>query len=126
MTVPVLRWPDLIPEDGAAYALSLRRDRVLIVGGESLDEGWHQASQQAVSDVSGCWRVFDLPGPRAFAILERGGEVSVDVPSSSAVRFLFGFEVLLSLRPEQGCRIHVPTAQAVALIQHVSHLVSVI
>ncbi|HHB81235.1 MAG TPA: hypothetical protein ENK83_05755, partial [Aliiroseovarius sp.] len=60
-------WPE--PAKGAGYVVSLRRDRVLLVNGPALVDGWDTGAGLAVSDMSGAYAVFDLEGPRIGEIL---------------------------------------------------------
>jgi hypothetical protein len=84
-------WPE--PAVGACYAVRLRRDRILVVNGPELRDGWHAAAGVAVSDVSGGLAVLDVTGPNALDLLRRGTEISPDVPSRSVSRLLFGLDV---------------------------------
>jgi hypothetical protein len=66
-----LSWPEIAKGD--TYHLSLRRDRILAVGGEDLGpDGWDAKTNQAVSDVSGAFEVFEVAGPRAHSFGPRG------------------------------------------------------
>jgi hypothetical protein len=113
---PILRWPDIAP--APPYALSLRRDRVLLVDGPEMADGWHPDSGCAISDASDAYAVFDLSGRRAFEVLQRGAELRLDLPSPSVARLLFGLAVFL-YRVEKGdrFRIHIASSQAEALVK---------
>ena len=113
---PVVAWPDMVTEQ--VYALTLRRDRMLLVNGPEVAEGWHENTAQAVSDVSDGHAVFDICGPTALATLKRGAEVRLDVPSASVARLLFGLNVFLyRFGEENRFRIHVPRSQTEALLR---------
>lgn len=113
--LPLVEWPGAAPE--GAYALSLRRDRVLLVDGPELMEGWDEEKARAVSDASDAYAVFDLSGPGAFDILRRGAELRLDIPSRSVARMLFGLGVFLyRLEDRATFRLHVARAQAEALV----------
>ena len=119
MDVPVIEWPAIAQSD--SYALSLRRDRVLLVNGPERREGWDETQKHAVSDASDAFAVFDLTGPGAMALLQRGADVSQTVASPSVARMFFGLNVLLYRgAPADHYRIHVPAAQQDALINHLS------
>ncbi len=115
---PVVGWPGLAP--AAPYAIALRRDRVLVVDGPEMTDGWHEETNCAVSDASDAYAVFDLSGARAFGVLQRGAELSLDVPSKSAARLLFGLGVFLyRIEAEDRFRIHVASGHAEALLAHI-------
>ena len=108
-------WPE--PARGAAYAVSLRRDRVLLVDGPALEDGWDAARGLAVSDMSGAYAVFDLSGPRIGEILARGGEIDPAQPSRSAARRFAGLGVILYHRDTADrLRFHVLAGHAQALV----------
>lgn len=112
--LPLVEWPGAAP-DGPC-ALGLRRDRVLLIEGPEMAEGWDARSARAVSDATDAYAVFDLAGPGAFDILRRGAELDLGTPSRSVARLLFGLEVFL-YRMEAGetFRLHVARARAEAL-----------
>lgn len=104
-------WPDIA--SGNAYALSLRRDRVLLVNGPERPDGWDDDSGQAVSDVTDAYTVFDLTGPNALDLLKHGTEIGLHPPSRSVARMLFGVGVILYRhRTGDRFRLHVPRAQS--------------
>jgi|TARA_R110002072_G_scaffold19100_32_gene71242 sarcosine oxidase gamma subunit len=110
----VVEWPGVAAS--AAYTLCLRRDRVLVVNGPDVADGWDVEEQLAISDVSDAYRAFDLEGPHAMEVLNRGAELSLTVPSRSVARMLFGLGVLLyRVGAKNRFRIHVASAQADAL-----------
>ena len=98
--LPVIGWPDVAT--GEAYRITLRRDRVVDVGGEAPEEGWNAERGEATSDITDGWSVFDLSGPRAFDILKRGTEISLDTLSASVARRLFGLDVWLYRHSNDG------------------------
>ncbi|WP_373051404.1 hypothetical protein [Thalassovita aquimarina] len=106
-----IEWPDIATDD--SYSLCLRRDRILRVNGLEMPDGWNQEREQAVSDASDAYTVFDLSGPKALDLLKHGAELSLQKPSRSVARNLFGFGVFLyRYGAEDGYRLHVPRAQA--------------
>jgi hypothetical protein len=110
-------WPDVATSD--SYALSLRRDRVLLVGPIDLEPGYHSAAGLAVSDVSDAFTVLEINGPGALTNLQRGAELRLDHPSRSVTRQLFGIEVFLyRAGDETRFRLHVPRGSAQAMIRH--------
>ena len=44
-------WPDPVSSD--SYALRLRRDRILVVNGPALEDGWDADNGVAISDMTG-------------------------------------------------------------------------
>jgi len=113
---PIAGWPDIVTAD--SYALSVRRDRVLLVNGPTVSEGWHDDIGQAVSDASDAYAVFDVSGERSLEVLKRGAELNLDVPSRSVARLLFGLGVFLyRYETENSFRIHVASAHAEALVK---------
>jgi hypothetical protein len=114
---PIVGWPDIAPV--GPFALSLRRDRVLLIDGPDMAEGWHEETNRAVSDASDAYAVFNLSGARAFEVLQRGAEMRLDAGSRSVARLLFGLGVLLyRIDTENRFRIHVGSSHAEALIRH--------
>lgn len=115
--LPQIGWPDLAPLD--PHAVMMRRDRVLIVGGASLPEGWDETTNQVASDMSHGYAVFDLSGPGALDVLQVGTELFLDRPSRSAARLAFGLGLLIHrFTDEHTYRIFVPRYHADALIAH--------
>ena len=108
-------WPAIA--SGETYCLSLRRDRVLVVYGLQMLTGWDSTTEQAVSDVTDGFRVFDLSGARALAVLRRGAELSLHVPSASAARLVFGLNcILYRYATDDLFRIHVARGYGEALV----------
>jgi len=110
-------WPEVARGD--AYALCLRRDRVLEVNGPARDEGWD--GTQAVTEVSDAYAVFHIEGPQALALCRRGTELSLAQPSRSVARQMFGFPAFLyRWGGEDSYRLHVPRAHGQALWQRLA------
>ena len=107
-----LGWPDV--GSGDSYALCLRRDRVLEVGGPARPEGWD--GTQAISDITDGLIVVQIDGDGALPLLCRGAEISFDQPSRSVVRAVFGMELMV-YRHGAGIRLHVARGQAAGLWQ---------
>jgi hypothetical protein len=115
---PLIGWPDIAPD--APYRITLRRDRVVEVNGAAGQEGWNSAKGEAFSDITDGWSVFDLTGPAAMDILKRGTEISLDTPSASVVRRMWGLDVwLYRFGHEDTFRLHIARAMDEALIGHI-------
>ena len=115
--LPLVEWPGAAPS--GPYALTLRRDRVLRINAPETPYGWNDTTQQATSDVTDAYTVFDLTGD-ALPLLGRGAEITPDIPSRSTARLLFGLGVFLyRLEDATTYRLHVPRAHAEALVKHV-------
>ncbi len=111
-----LGWPDVIC--GQSYVLSLRRDRVLVVNGPFVQDGWDSELSQAVSDVTDALTVFEISGPNTLALMRRGAEISFEAPSRSASRLLFGFGVFAyRYESHDTVRVHVNHAHSDAFAQ---------
>ncbi|MEX0340191.1 MAG: hypothetical protein AB3N11_14260 [Arenibacterium sp.] len=110
-------WPDI--GSGDNYALSLRRDQVLVVNGSDLRPGYDAQTGIAVTEMSSGFSVLDLSGPDAWAQLKRGAELCLDTPSRSVVRRVFGVDVVLYRFEAKGrFRLHVPRAMVQAFRKH--------
>jgi hypothetical protein len=117
--LPIAGWPDIVTAQ--SYALSIRRDQVLLVNGPAIPEGWHDATCQAVSDASDAYAVFDISGEKSLEALKRGAELNLDIPSRSVARALFGLDVFLyRYGTENGFRIHARRSHAQALLKSLS------
>lgn len=113
---PIASWPDIVTAH--SYGLSIRRDRVLLVNGLAMSEGWHDDTCQAVSDTSDAYAVLDISGERSLEVLKRGAELNLGVPSKSVARILFGLGVFLyRYDTENRFRIHVAGGHAEALVR---------
>jgi hypothetical protein len=109
-------WPDIVTTN--SYALRLRRDRLLMVNGPDLPDGWNETTNLAISDMTGGYSVFELSGKNAFEILKRGTEISTNNTSPSVSRLFSGFEIFLYRWQQQDCfRLHVSTNHAQAFMQ---------
>lgn len=113
---PLVEWPGDAP--AGPCALGLRRDRVLMIDGPEMAEGWDSARAIAISDMSDGYAVFNLSGPGALDLLRRGAAIDPRQPSASVVRLLFGIEVFL-YRMQDGprFRLHVARARAETLVK---------
>ena len=107
-------WPDVVTEE--TYALRLRRDRILVVNGPPLEDGWHAEHGLAVSDMSGGLVVFEIDGPGALPILRRGTEINVNEPSLSVTRRLWGHATeIYRYQGNNRLRLHVPVSLSFSL-----------
>jgi hypothetical protein len=86
-------WPQIAT--GYNYAVRLRRDRILVVDGPSLNDGWHHDAGVSVSDMSSAYILVEIKGEAALELLNRGVDLSVGVASGSVVRSFRGFEVFI-------------------------------
>jgi len=111
---PRIGWGTQAP-DGPC-ALSLRRDRLLLLNATDLSTGWHASQGFAATDMSAGLAVFQLSGTGALALLSQGGPLSPDIPSASVMRRMWGVDVMLYMGPEPNqMRLHVPAARAPAV-----------
>lgn len=107
-------WPEVA--SGDVYRIALRRDRVVAVGGPVRADGWDMDAAQAVSGISDGFEVFELSGPNAMGVLQRGTEITIDQVSSSVARVLFGLGVWVYRHGnETTFRLHASRAQSEAL-----------
>ncbi|MEM7193328.1 MAG: hypothetical protein AAF402_00165 [Pseudomonadota bacterium] len=121
MNLQVVEWPDIISTE--RYALSIRRDRIMLVNGPEMIDGWDDELNQAISDVSDAYRVFDISSESLLEFLRRGAEIDLSLPSASVSRLWFGISVLLYRINENTARVHVPSAQADALLNAISAVI---
>ena len=63
-------WPQIAT--GNNYAIRLRRDRILVVDGPSLEDGWHDDAGVSVSDMSSAYILVEIKGEDALDLLNRG------------------------------------------------------
>ena len=111
-------WPDVATGD--TYRLSLRRDRIVEVGGAEGRDGWDKDTGRAFSDITDAYASIALSGPGAFEILKRGTEISPSIPSASVARRLFGLDVwLYRYGSDDSFRLHVVHAYEEALLGNV-------
>jgi hypothetical protein len=109
-------WPGVA--QGPTYALSLRRDRILLVGADPMPDGWDDETGHAVSDATDAYRVLEISGPNAMALLKRGAEIQLGQSSHSVARLLFGYGTFLfRYGDEDTFRLHVSSAQEQAMWQ---------
>ena len=114
---PLIGWPDIAKKE--SYAVTLRRDRVLLINGPEKSDGWNTKQNQAISNASNAFAVFDLSGEAALSLLKRGTELSLEISSRSAARRLFGLEAILyRFADKQTYRIHVHAAHRETLIEN--------
>jgi hypothetical protein len=107
-------WPDVALGD--VYRVALRRDRVVEVGGAERTDGWDAKAGEAVSDISDGFEVFEMSGPNALDVLQRGTEITTDQASASVARVLFGLGVWVYRHGNENTfRLHVARAQSEAL-----------
>jgi len=118
----LIGWPDIAEQ--RSYAITLRRDRVLLINEASEPDGWNPDLNQAISDVSDAYSVFELQGDESLSLLNRGTELSLKIPSRSAARRLFGLDVILyRFTDANRYRLHVQSAQADALLDNINSVV---
>ncbi len=101
-------WPEAALGDH--YAVRLRRDRILVINGDALSDGWHAAKGVAVSDMTGGYAMLALGGPKAFDLLRRGTEITPDAASKSVLRGFHGYPVMLYSHGAGQFRLHIPSA----------------
>ena len=111
-------WPDPVPD--GPVALRLRRDRILMLGGPRLEDGWNADSGLAISRMDGAWLGLTIGGRRAFDLIRRGTEISLAQPSASVTRLFCGVEIALWRSAEEEFRLLVPAPQAAFLWQFLS------
>lgn len=113
---PAIGWPEVAL--GPSYAVALRRDRVLLIDGPVLADGWHDDGDLAVSDMTSGYAVFELTGSALMRVLQHGTEITRDLPSASAARSFAGFPVIIyHFGTIDAARIHVPAAHTTAFQQ---------
>ena len=99
-------WPEIA--SGDSYAIRLRRDRIIVLNGPILADGWHDDFSVAVSDMTGGYVVFELSGPRVLEVLKTGTELDINLASGSAMRRFHRHEVFLYRWQEDGrFRLHI-------------------
>ncbi len=112
-------WPEPISDE--RHALSLRRDRILVVNGPQQEDGWHDAHGLAVSDATHTLAGFDLSGAHALSALNTLAEVDPSRPSAGCALMLKGIPtVLCRLADADRYRLFVPPGYAAALIGHLN------
>ena len=114
ITGPLIGWPDVAT--GTTYTVSLRRDRILIINGPDISAGWDDENNRAVSDMTDGYATFDLEGSGGIDVLRRGGEIIETLASLSALRKLFGMNVIIYQYGSAGhYRLHIEVGLAQAL-----------
>ena len=78
----------------ATYALAMRRDRMLVVNGPMLQDGWHD-SGYAVSDMSSAHVAFEFEGSATMDLLSRGTEIDFNNKSAGVARRFRDLDILL-------------------------------
>lgn len=111
--LPIIGWPDMAP--AGSYAVSLRRDRILEVNGPARADGWDDTAALAISDMTDGYQAFTISGGAAMDFLSRGAPVSIDHPSRSAARLIFGLPGILYRDTQDSFILMVGRAQAAAL-----------
>ncbi|MCE8009409.1 hypothetical protein [Aestuariivita sp.] len=111
--LPLIGWPDQVTSE--QFALCLRRDRILEVGGPDRLPGWDAEAGLAISEMTDGYAMFHLDGDRTLGLLKRGGVARPDQPSPSVVRLMFGMDVLLYCRGASGFGLCVPGPRAETL-----------
>jgi len=86
-------WPKIVTAQH--YALRLRRDRILLVNGPALSDGWQEDAGICVSDMSSAYITIEISGECALELLNRGTDLSIDAASASVARNFRGYEVLI-------------------------------
>ncbi len=109
-------WPQIAT--GHNYAVRLRRDRILVVDGPSLDDGWHDNAGVSVSDMSSAYILVEIKGDAALDLLNRGVDLDIDIASGSVVRSFRGFDVFIyRWQSETQFRMHCQHASLEAIWQ---------
>ncbi|MCP4185329.1 MAG: hypothetical protein GY761_18805 [Hyphomicrobiales bacterium] len=109
-------WPQTAT--GNNYAVRLRRDRILVIDGPSLDDGWHDDAGVSVSDMSSAYILVEIKGEAALDLLNRGADLNVDIASGSVVRSFRGFDVFIyRWQSETQFRMHFHHANLEAIWQ---------
>lgn len=105
----VVGWPEIAT--GETYAISMRRDRLIMIGGGITKYGWDDKAGLAISDVSSGYEIMSISGHRAYDVLRTGTELPLDQPSRSALRLWNGYGVILYRHgTEDTYRIHAASA----------------
>ena len=100
-------WPE--QASGDTYAIRLRRDRVLVINGHEMTDGWDSDRGIAISDVTDGYAIIGLEGTRTLQVLKRGTEIDPSEPSASVVRGFAGYPIMVyAYGSDHSYRIHVP------------------
>ncbi|WP_299506086.1 hypothetical protein [uncultured Roseobacter sp.] len=101
---------------GETYALRQRRDRVVVINGPDIADGWHSEHNVAVSDMTSAYSVLEMTGARGEQLIATGTEFNGDRASASVSRLWHGFGILLyRYGAEDVFRLHVRSALADAV-----------
>ncbi|WP_170574613.1 hypothetical protein [Ruegeria atlantica] len=112
-------WPEAATD--ARHALSLRRDRILVVNGPEIEDGWHDAQALAVSDATHALTGFDLWGSDVIGVLNRISEIDPSRPSRSCEVMFGGIPVILYKIAGSGrFRLFVAPANVAGLIGYLN------
>lgn len=80
---------------GESYVLRQRRDRILVVNGPAVLDGWNDKHNVAVSDMTAAYAVIELSGGKAEQLIATGTEFDTQLVSPSVSRLWHGFGILL-------------------------------
>lgn len=96
---------------GETYALRQRRDRILLVNGPAMADGWHSEQNVAVSDMTAAYAIIELSGGRVEQLIATGTEFIGNGVSPSVSRLWHSFGVLLyRYGVEDTYRMHIRSA----------------
>lgn len=113
------------PASGDFYALRQRRDRLLVVNGPALVDGWNSDFNVAVSDMTAAYVVISLTGPNVEQVIATGTEIASGPPSPSVSRLWHGFGILIYKHTSNDAyRMHVRTAHLEAVWEMIDRQVS--
>lgn len=94
-----------------SYVLRQRRDRILVVNGPAVLDGWNEKHNVAVSDMTAAYAVIELSGEKAVQLIATGTEFNTQLESSSVSRLWHGFGILLyRCGNDETYRMHVRSA----------------
>ena len=102
-----LTWPEPAQPKAGRVALSLRRDRVLVLGDPGMATGVTADGRSLVSDMSGGFIFTRLEGAEALTVLQSGCALDPREPSASVLRLWHGFEAMIFREGEQAFAIGV-------------------
>jgi hypothetical protein len=97
-------WPE--PASGDSYALRLRRDRILLVNGPDLPDGWHPDGI-AISDMTHGYACIELSGKDALSLLNQATGLDPATPSNSCMRLFHGWPCLIYKWQTGSFRLHI-------------------
>ncbi|MDO6731878.1 hypothetical protein Q4577_17735 [Marinovum sp. 2_MG-2023] len=115
--------PDIATGD--TYAVRQRRDRIVVVNGPALTDGWNDKHNVAVSDMTAAYCVISLLGPNAERVIATGTEFDSNLPSPSVSRLWHGFGILLYQHEKpNNYRIHIRSAHLESLWEMLARQIS--